>query len=98
MSLLPRGYMDTTVAIEAAKADGQAIRYRTVGTGFFIGFDEGGPLPSGAGTHRLYLATNRHVIAGRDDLLIRVNTKSGTARRVRLPLPAWTLAAHGSGG
>ncbi len=39
MSLLPRGYLDTTVAIESARADGEAIRYRTIGTGFFIGLD-----------------------------------------------------------
>ena len=27
MSLLPRGYLDTTVAIEAVHGDGEAMRY-----------------------------------------------------------------------
>jgi trypsin-like peptidase len=98
MSLLPRGYLDTTVAIEAAQADGEATRHRTIGTGFFIGFDYGDRLASGAATHRLFLATNRHVIAGRDDLLIRVNTKGGAARRVRLPLRAAGWAPHPQDG
>jgi hypothetical protein len=86
MSLLPRGYLDTTVAIESTRADGEAVRYRTIGTGFFIGLDYGDRSASSAETYRLFLVTNRHVLAGRDDLLIRVNTKKGAARRVRLPL------------
>ena len=86
MSLLPRGYLDTTVAIESAHADGESVRYRTIGTGFFIGLDYGDRSASSAETYRLFLVTNRHVLAGRDDLLIRVNTKKGAARRVRLPL------------
>jgi len=86
MSLLPRGYLDTTVAIEFAHADGEAMRYRTVGTGFFIGLDYGDRSASGAENCRLFLVTNRHVLVGRDDLLIRVNTREGAARRVRLPL------------
>ena len=97
MSLLPPGYLDTTVAIEASHEDGEATRYRTVGTGFFIGFDYGDRLPSGAETYRLFLVTNRHVIAGRDDVLIRVNTKGGAARRVRLPLGAGAWAPHPEG-
>src|SRR5207249_11492625 len=86
MSLLPRGYLDTTVAIESARADGEAIRYRTIGTGFFIGLDYGDRSTSSAESYRLFLVTNRHVLADRDDLLIRVNTREGAARRVRLPL------------
>ena len=86
MSLLPRGYLDTTVAIESARADGEAIRYRTIGTGFFIGLDYGDRSSSSAENYRLFLVTNRHVLADRGDLLIRVNTREGAARRVRLPL------------
>src|SRR2546422_1429093 len=86
MSLLPRGYLDTTVAIEAVQGDGEAMRYRTVGTGFFIGLDYGDRSASSAETYRLFLVTNRHVLAGRDDLLIWVNTKKGAGRGVRLPL------------
>ena len=86
MSLLPRGYLDTTVAIESARADGEAIRYRTIGTGFFIGLDYGDRSTSSAESYRLFLVTNRHVLADRDDLLIRVNTREGAARRVRLAL------------
>src|SRR5437660_12304016 len=86
MSLLPRGYLDTTVAIESARADGEAIRYRTIGTGFFIGLDYGDRSTSSAENYRLFLVTNRHVLADRGDLLIRVNTREGAARRVRLPL------------
>ena len=86
MSLLPRGYLDTTVAIEAVHGDGEAMRYRTVGTGFFIGLDYGDRSAAGAENYRLFLVTNRHVLAGRDDLLIRVNTREGAARRVRLAL------------
>ena len=87
MSLLPRGYLDTTVAIESAHADGESVRYRTIGTGFFIGLDYGDRSASSAETYRLFLVTNRHVLAGRDDLLIRVNTKKGAARRVRSLAP-----------
>ena len=94
MSLLPRGYLDTTVAIESVRPDGDSARYRTVGTGFFIGFDYGDRLPSGGPTYRLFLVTNRHVVAGHDDVLIRVNTKGGAARRVRLPLGEGSWAAH----
>ena len=86
MSLLPRGYLDTTVAIEAVHGDGEAMRYRTVGTGFFIGLDYGDRSAAGAENYRLFLVTNRHVLAGQDDLLIRVNTREGAARRVRLAL------------
>src|SRR5436309_417201 len=86
MSLLPRGYLDTTVAIESARADGEAIRYRTIGTGFFIGLDYGDRSTSSAESYRLFLVTNRHVLADRGDLLIRVNTREGAALRVRLPL------------
>src|SRR2546426_10065079 len=86
MSPLPRGYLDTTVAIESARADGEAIRYRTIGTGFFIGLDYGDRSSSSAENYRLFLVTNRHVVADRDDLLIRVNTREGAARRVRLAL------------
>src|SRR5438876_335429 len=86
MSLLPRGYLETTVAIESARVDGEAIRYRTIGTGFFIGLDYGDRSTSSAESYRLFLVTNRHVLADRDDLLIRVNTREGAARRVRLPL------------
>src|SRR5205814_9726353 len=86
MSLLPRGYLETTVAIESARVDGEAIRYRTIGTGFFIGLDYGDRSPSSAETYRLFLVTNRHVLAGRDDLLILVTTMKGAARHVRLPL------------
>jgi len=98
MSLLPRGYLDTTVAIEAVRPDRDATRYRTIGTGFFIGFDYGDRLPSGAPTYRLFLVTNRHVVAGHDDVLIRVNTKGGAARRVRLPLGEGSWAAHPQDG
>ncbi len=89
MSLLPRSYLDTTVAIEEpARGGGDPIRYRTIGTGFFIGLDYGDRSASGAENYRLFLVSNRHVVAGRDDLLIRVNTKEGAARRVRLTLKA----------
>src|SRR5206468_2379146 len=81
MSLLPRGYLDTTVAIESARADGEAIRYRTIGTGFFIGLDYGDRSTSSAENYRLFLVTNRHVLADRGDLLTRVNTREGAARR-----------------
>ena len=48
MSLLPRGYLDTTVAIEAVHGDGEAMRYRTIGTGFFVGLDYGDRSAAGA--------------------------------------------------
>jgi len=86
MSLLPRGYLDTTVAIESLQTDAQGSRYRTIGTGFFIGLDYGDRSASGEEHYRLFLATNRHVLAGHDDLLIRVNRKGGTAQHVRLAL------------
>lgn len=92
MSLLPRGYLDTTVAIESSQPDGEATRYRTIGTGFFIGFDYGDRSASGTENYRLFLVTNRHVLAtrpgapSRTDVLIRVNRKGGAARRVRLAL------------
>src|SRR5438477_3216456 len=88
MSLLPRGYLDTTVAIEAVHGDGEAMRYRTIGTGFFVALEYGDRSAAGAENYRLFLVTNRHVLAGRDDALIRVNTKDGAARRVRLALGA----------
>jgi S1-C subfamily serine protease len=86
MSLLPRGYLDTTVAIEAADADREPTPYRTIGTGFFVALEYGDRSSAGVENHRLFLVTNRHVLAGRDDVLIRVNTKDGAARRVRLAL------------
>jgi Trypsin-like peptidase domain len=86
MSLLPRGYLDTTVAIETMQAAGSPSRFRTIGTGFFIGLDYGDRSAGGVENYRLFLVTNRHVIAGHDDLLIRINTKSGAAQRVRLSL------------
>ncbi len=86
MSLLPRGYLETTVAIESAQEGPEGIRYRTVGTGFFLGLEYGDSSPSGERNYRLFLATNRHVVAERDELLIRVNAKEGAARRVRLAL------------
>jgi S1-C subfamily serine protease len=84
MSLLPRGYLDTTVAIEEAQTGG----YRTIGTGFFMALDYGDRSASGAENYRLFLVTNRHVLTGRDDVVIRVNTKDGAARRVCLALGA----------
>jgi trypsin-like peptidase len=86
MSLLPRGYLDTTVAVETGHTDGEAMRYRTIGTGFFIGLGYGDRSASGVENCRLFLVTNRHVLAGREDLLIRVNRKGGAAQRVCLPL------------
>jgi hypothetical protein len=86
MSLLPRGYLNTTVAIETAYADGVESRYRTIGTGFFIALDYGDRAPSGAVNHRLFLVTNRHIASGREDPLIRVNRRDGAAQRVRLAL------------
>lgn len=95
--MLPRSYLDTTVAIENAYSDGDATRFRTIGTGFFIGLDYGDRLPSGADTYRLLMVTNRHVIAGKDDVVIRVNRHGGTVRHLRLPLTGAegrTWAAH----
>ena len=46
MSLLPRGYLDTTVAIEA-DGDREPSQYRTIGTGFFVALEYGG-LAAGA--------------------------------------------------
>jgi len=86
MSMLPRGYLDTTVAIENAQADANGSRYRTVGTGFFLALDYGDRTAAGAPTYRLFMVTNRHVLVGRDDLLIRVNKHGGAAQRFQLPL------------
>lgn len=86
MSMLPRGYLDTTVAIENAQADANGSRYRTVGTGFFLALDYGDRTAAGGPTYRLFMVTNRHVLEGRDDLLIRVNKHGGAAQRFQLPL------------
>lgn len=97
MSMLPRGYLDTTVAIENTLADGHGTRHRTVGAGFFLTLDYGDRTAEGGSTHRLFMVTNRHVLTGRDDLLIRVNEQGGGAHRFRLPLRGGegrTWAAH----
>ena len=86
MSLLPRGYLDTTVAMETAYAEGGETRYRTIGTGFFIALAYGDRAVSGAENLRLFLVTNRHIVMGREDLLMRVNRRDGAAQRVRLTL------------
>jgi len=85
MSLLPREYLQTTVAIEAASVDGESTRYRTIGTGFFMAIEDGDGSGSSAPTHRLFLVTNRHLVE-KSSLLIRVNRKGGAARRVQLSL------------
>jgi hypothetical protein len=95
--MLPRSYLDTTVAIENAYPDGESTRFRTIGTGFFIGLDYGDRSPSGGDSYRLLMVTNRHVIAGKDDLIIRVNRHGGSAQHLRLPLTGAegrTWAAH----
>src|SRR5947207_2340556 len=84
MSLLPRGYLATTVAIESAQEGREGVRYKTIGTGFFVALEYGDSSPAGEPNYRLFLATNRHVVMDRDELLIRVNAKEGAARRVRL--------------
>ena len=97
MSMLPRSYLDTTVAIENAYPDDESTRFRTIGTGFFIGLDYGDRSPSGGDTYRLLMVTNRHVVAGKNDLIIRVNRRGGSARHLRLPLTGAegrTWAAH----
>jgi len=95
--MLPTGYLDTTVAIESAQADAEGTRYRTIGTGFFLALDYGDRTTAGAATYRLFLVTNRHVLTGRDELLIRVNKHGGAAQRLQLPLRGTegkTWAAH----
>src|SRR5689334_8883893 len=97
MSMLPAGYLDTTVAIESAQAHAEGTRFRTIGTGFFLALDYGDRTAAGAATYRLFLVTNRHVLDGRDDLLIRVNKHGGAAQRMQLPLRGTegrTWAAH----
>jgi len=86
MSLLPHGYLATTVAIESAQEGPDGVRYKTIGTGFFVALEYGDASPAGEPNYRLFLATNRHVLVDRDELLIRVNAKQGAARRVRLAL------------
>jgi S1-C subfamily serine protease len=78
MALIPPSFIDCVVALGKTKPDGPV---HWGASGFFYGkFFEEGPEPD-MSVYKVYLVTNRHVLAGSDQVSIRVNPQgAGQAR------------------
>jgi len=86
MSLLPQGYLDAVVSLEMEIKEGADTKYQTIGTGFICGLHYGEKTEKGGDILRVFTVTNRHVVAGKDVVWVRLNTKGGAAKRYRLQL------------
>ncbi|SRR6266436_244102 len=86
MSLLPQAYLDAVVSLEMEVHEGAETKYQTIGTGFIVGLDYGETGEKGEGLFRVFTVTNRHVLAGKDVVWVRLNTKGGAAKRYLLQL------------
>src|SRR5262245_7735172 len=86
MSLLPQAYLNAIVSLEMEIKEGTSTKYQTIGTGFFIGLDYGEKTANNETILRIFAVTNRHVVAGKDSLWVRVNKKGGASKRYLLQL------------
>lgn len=82
MSLLPRWFLDTVVAIEQ---NTNGNEFTTIATGFLIGLPTSKTDQNNEILYRVFLITNRHVFINKNTVQLRFNKSSGS-RRYNLPL------------
>jgi hypothetical protein len=75
MALLPRGYIDGVVAIGQRSETGDC-RWVATGFIFFVEAVLAQPNPLGQKAYWTYLVTNRHVLEGKDTVVLRFNPSS----------------------
>ena len=73
MALIWEYFFDTVVALGVPQAD-NSVQY--IATGFLYGYPEGKD-EKGQETYWVFLVTNRHVVEGVTDILVRFNAQSG---------------------
>lgn len=79
-ALIPPNYVDSVVAIGVfANGPGEPELWVPVATGFFYGVPEGGDDPASR-QYRIYLVSNRHVLDGPRQLIVRINPEEVTER------------------
>ena len=89
---LIRQYAFNTVVALGVPSDGDSVRY--IATGFLYGYPAG-KNKKGQSAYLVFLVTNRHVIEGATDLVVRFNVPSGTdSKTYRLSMPAPNQATH----
>jgi S1-C subfamily serine protease len=77
MSLLPKDWLDSVVALETTEDNKE---FRTIATGFLVGFKTGEKNESGEDLFATFLITNRHVLKGKKKIWLRFNKGDGTKR------------------
>lgn len=78
MALIPPGYLDCVVAIGQPNSEGEPT---WIATGFFYGLFNS-VLSEDQHTYRVYLVTNRHVLTGLTQCVIKANGAEGGAGKV----------------
>lgn len=77
MSLLPKWFLDTVVAIEQ---DTGSQKFATIATGFLIGLLTGQVNENNEPLYRVFLISNRHVFNKKDIIHLRFNKGDGSRR------------------
>lgn len=83
MSLLPKQYLDAVVSIEIPRGD---KNYKSIATGFLVGFSIGQKDQNGKELFKVFLVTNRHVFQGKNEIFIRCNASQDGSKRFTLRL------------
>jgi len=77
MSLLPSVFLDAVVSIEV---EVEPTEFRSIATGFLVGFSAGEKNDQGQPISRIYLVTNRHVFEQYSNVALRFNKGPGSKR------------------
>ncbi len=82
MALLPRAYLDAVVSI-GIDSEGQ---FRSLATGFLVGFLNGEKNSKGLPLYDVFLVTNRHVFENQKQVLLRFNLTAEGSKKYNLVL------------
>lgn len=81
--LLPPIYLNAVVSIEKETGDDN---FQSIATGFLVGFLTGGKSAEDEALYRVYLVTNRHVLEGKSQIILRFNIIGQVAKRYPVEL------------
>ncbi|KKU43092.1 MAG: hypothetical protein UX61_C0031G0004 [Parcubacteria group bacterium GW2011_GWA2_46_7] len=87
MSLLPNGYLNAVVSVEkkVETQAGEPEKFRSIASGFLVGFPTGQQNDKGDKFFRIFLISNRHVFKDQKEVWLKFNHASGS-KRYLLPL------------
>jgi len=82
MALLPSSYLDAVVSIGVEAEE----KFRSLATGFLVGFLNGEKNKDGNLSHNVFLVTNRHVFENRKQILLRFNLAAEDSKKYNIVL------------